>query len=121
MHIFQLFCNTCPYQSTPILFLQSSTIMINGSILILLLRVKNIHINQPLPPLNHLRMFLCYHTVYLDHGYFVKRKKMRDTFFFCPWRFTRRILLEKATNNSHYVYSNRYINIFPNRWHGIII
>ena len=123
MHIFHLFCNNRPYQTNTILFISSSTILIYGSILICLLVVNNIHINQLSPPLNHPRLFILYHMAYLDIGYFVQRRKTneRQNVFFCPWRLTMRILLDKYINGTHYLYSNKYRHIFPNRWHGIII
>ena len=60
---------------------------------------------------------------YLDLGYFGQDKKIEweTKKIFFPWRLTRRSLLNKATNNTHYLSLNRYIQIFPNRWHGIII
>ena len=45
----------------------------------------------------------------------------RQHIFLRPWRLTRRGLFEKAINNTHYLSSNRYIHLFPNRWHGIIV
>ena len=78
MHIFHFFCNTHPYQTTHILYIRSSTIIIDGSILICLLIVNNIHSNQPSRPLNHFMMLLCYHMAYLDLGFVFKRKEYNE-------------------------------------------
>ena len=68
-------------------------------------------------------MLICYYMAYLDLGYVVRREKTneRQNLFFCSWKLTRRSLLEKLINNTHYLYSNRYIHLFPNIWQGIII
>ena len=121
LHILHLFYNTCPYKTTPILFIRNSIIMINIIILRCFLGVKNIHRNQPSSPFNHLRMFLCYYMAYLDIGYFVNRKFWWEKKIFCPWRLTRKSFLDKAINNTHCLSSNRYRYIFPKIWHVIII
>ena len=121
LNIFHLFCDTFPYQKTPILFILISTITIDGRILRFLLRIKSIHSNQKLTPLNHFMMLLCYHMEYIDLGYLFKRKKQMIEKFFCPWRLTKRSLLDRAINNTTYLFLNRYRHIFPYRWNGIII
>ena len=109
LHIFHLFCNTRPNQTTPILFIQISTTMVYGIILICLTRDKIIHSNKLSHPLNYLRIFLFYHMSYLDLRFLVKRKKNKREKkpLFCPLRPTKRILHDKTINNKHYLSSNR--------------
>ena len=78
---FQHTCyHICLYQTTTILFIRSSTIVINGTILSYLLRVNNFCVNQPSPYLNHLVMFTRNHRAYFNLGNLVRRgrKLMRN-------------------------------------------
>ena len=126
-HLFFYFSHirdhNCLYQSTPALFIQISAIIVNGTILGFLLRVKNICNNQTSPPLNHLSIFTCNHMAYFYLGNLFKGNKTneRQNIFHCPRRITMRSISGKLINNRHYVPFFYYCCLFPRIPHGIII
>ena len=113
LHLFRLFCSLlsdiCSHtrlcQTTLILFIQISTIVINGTILSCLLRVKNIRVNQPTPPLNDLRMFTRNHMEYFYIGDLVKGGKMkeRQNIFFVHGYLRMVNIGGKSINNIYYL------------------
>ena len=67
------------FQTTEILFIQISYTIINKTILIWVLRLKKLCDNQPLSPLNILRMFAWYLMVILILPIFPSGKNEQDT------------------------------------------
>ena len=129
MHLFHLFCSyssctcshTCLSRTIIFLFIQIGTIIINGTILRCLLRVKNVHENQPSPPRNHLSRFTHSHMAYFHIGYLVKWNKTKERQkenFFVHGDLPRGVSAEKRS-----IIGITYINfinvIFPKNmeWH----
>ena len=131
MHLFHLFCyyfsNTCAHtrlsQTTIILFIQSSTTIFNVTIPRWLLRVNNVHDNEPLPSLDHLRVFTCNNMTYFYLDNLVRGKKMteRQNILLHPWRLTIRSLCGKVINNRNYLSLFYYCRLFPNIRNSILI
>ena len=109
--------------TTCILLFWISTIIINHTICIFLLRVNIAYDNWPLSLLNHLGMFDhdYMENIYLDN--FVNGKKMNKRLkkSLCPKRLTIGIICYKVINNRHYLSSFYCCHIFPIRHHIIVI
>ena len=131
LYIFHIFCScfghTCAHTrlscTTLILFIQSITIIINGTILICLLRFNNISGNKLLTSLNQPGMLICNHMAYFYLADLVngKIKNQRKDIYLLLQILTTRSIHEKGINDKYDLYSFYYCHIFTNRCHDIII